>query len=77
MTAAFGRAYALELRKFVETEILLLYGLTRDEFAEKGRDWLGDRFNYLFDQISDDSLELEVMVAGLDAEDNLLIYLQK
>lgn len=68
LTAAFEQAYALELLKFVETEILLPYGLSRDDFIQKGKAWLGDRFNYLFDQISDASLDLEIMVAGLDAE---------
>lgn len=68
VAAAFEQAYALELLKLVETEILMPYGLSRDDFIRNGKTWLGDRFSSIFDQISNASLDLEIMVAGLDAE---------
>ena len=65
--AAFEQAYALELRKLIESEILLPYGLDRDDFIAHGKELLGDHFFQLMDQISGASLGVELIVAGLDA----------
>jgi ATP-dependent protease HslVU (ClpYQ) peptidase subunit len=66
VTAALERAYALELQKLIENEILLPYGMARDDFIQNGKELLGDRFYQLMDQISSASLGVEVIVAGAD-----------
>ncbi len=42
VTEAFETAYALELHKVIETEILLPFGITRDDFIQKGKEWFGE-----------------------------------
>lgn len=65
---AFEQAYALELRRVIEGEILLPYGLDRDEFIARGRELLGDHFYQLMEQISGATLGVELIVAGLNAD---------
>lgn len=62
------RAYYLEIQKLIEMEILLPYGLTRDDFLKKGKKWLGEvRFNSVADQIERVNLGIELLVVGLEA----------
>lgn len=67
VTEAFETAYAHEIKRRIDLEILSPYGMDRDEFIQKGKDYLGEvRFNYVMDQISTIDLDIEVLVAGLD-----------
>ena len=64
---AFEASYKLELLKRVETEVLLPYGWTRDDFLERGRTGLGDlRFERLCDRIESMTLDIDLLVAGFD-----------
>lgn len=69
------RAYYLEIQKLIEMELLLPYGLTRDEFLKKGKRWLGEvRFNSVADQIERVDLGIELLVVGLDAMGTVRIF---
>ena len=66
-TAAVEKAYEIELRTRVEVDILMPYGMNRDEFVTKGREAVGDvRFNFVMDQIAATELGIELLVVGLD-----------
>jgi hypothetical protein len=61
------KAYEIELRKRVEVDILMPYGMNRDEFVARGREAVGDvRFNLVMDQIAATDLGIELLVVGLD-----------
>src|SRR5437773_1913318 len=67
VTAAVEKAYEIELRTRVEVDILMPYGMNRDEFVTKGREAVGDvRFNFVMDQIAATDLGIELLVVGLD-----------
>jgi 20S proteasome alpha/beta subunit len=69
VTAAFEAAYLLEARTRVETEILRPYGMSQDDFIQKGKRLLGEvRFNAVADDVvAAADLGIEMLVAGLDA----------
>ena len=68
VTAAFERAYCLELLRVIELNVLRPYGLAHEEFIRKGKDLLGEvRFNQVMDRVEAVNLGVEVLVAGLDA----------
>jgi hypothetical protein len=65
---AIERAYAIEVLRIIETDVLRPYGLTQKEFSRKGKAWLGEvRFNQIADRIEAVDLGVELLVAGLDA----------
>jgi ATP-dependent protease HslVU (ClpYQ) peptidase subunit len=67
LVSACEAAFKIELLKRIETEILLPYGLTREQFIENGRAWFGDmRFGFIADQIAGMDLGIHLLVAGLD-----------
>jgi hypothetical protein len=67
VTAAVEKAYEIELRTRIEVDILMPYGMSRDEFVTKGREAVGDvRFNFMMDQIAATDLGIELIVVGLD-----------
>jgi hypothetical protein len=67
VTAAVEKAYEIELRARVEVDILMPYGMNRDEFVTKGREAVGDvRFNFVMDRIAATDLGIELLVVGLD-----------
>lgn len=68
MIAALEEAYKVELLKRIETEILMQYGCTRDDFIDRGRAQFGDvRFSFLLDKIDEIDLEISLMVVGFDS----------
>ena len=68
VTAAFERAYCLELLRVIEADVLRPYGLPHEEFIRKGKDLLGEvRFNQVMDRVEAVDLGVELLVAGLDA----------
>lgn len=72
---AFSDAYKIELLKRIETEILLPYGWTRDEFLDKGRERLGDaRFGLLVDQITQTKLSIDLLIAGFSDDGGMHMF---
>lgn len=67
VTNAIEIAYTSELRRLIEGEVLSPFGLTRDQFVQKGKKYLGEgRFQEVFDRIDRMDLGVELLVAGLD-----------
>jgi hypothetical protein len=65
---AIELAYAIEMLRIIEADVLRPYGLTQKEFSRKGKAWLGEvRFNHIADRIEAVDLGVELLVAGLDA----------
>jgi ATP-dependent protease HslVU (ClpYQ) peptidase subunit len=65
---AVESAYAMEMLRIVESDVLQPYGLTRKDFIRKGKNWLGEiRFNQIADQVEAVDLGVELLVAGMDA----------
>jgi hypothetical protein len=67
ITSAFERACTSELHRIIEIEVLMPFGITRQDFVQKGREWFGEtRFQEFVDQITRIDLGIELLVAGLD-----------
>lgn len=67
LITALETSYQVEILKRIETEILLQYGCSREDFIANGRQQFGDvRFNFLLDKIDDIDLEITLMAVGFD-----------
>lgn len=67
IAAAFEKACERMLRHTIESEILSPFGIGRDDFVQKGREWFGEaRFQEFVDQIARTDLGIELLIAGLD-----------
>lgn len=66
---AFEKSFQDELRMKIEGELLSPYGLTRQMFFERGREYFGDEeFIRIVDRINTTKLETDFIVAGFDPE---------
>ena len=75
VTTTLEKAYEVELRKRVETDILRPYGMGRDQFVQKGRECPGDlRFNFVMDQVAAVDPGIELLVGGLDGFGELQLF---
>jgi len=73
--AACELAYAAELQKRIETEILLPYGWSRAAFFQNGRSMLDEyRFGAIADQIGQMDLGIELLVGGFDSQGNQHLF---
>src|SRR5688572_32491726 len=61
-------AYAVEVLKIHESEILAPYGMTREEFFEYGRERLGEyKFSAIIDSLEQSHTDVALLLAGYDA----------
>jgi hypothetical protein len=74
MAAAFEGAYKDRLKRKIEDETLSIYGLTRKEFLDQGRESFGkEEFLTILHQMADTKLETDFLVAGFDGPEPCIL----
>jgi hypothetical protein len=67
MIKGFECAHRVRLLKLIETNVLLNYGITREQFVQHGRQWFGDiRFAALDEEIRALDTDIDFLVAGFE-----------
>jgi ATP-dependent protease HslVU (ClpYQ) peptidase subunit len=73
--SAIERAYANQLQRRIETEILRPFDLSYEKFVKTGKRFLGEvRFNRVLDHVVEMDLGIELLVVGMDAETRMHVF---
>jgi hypothetical protein len=75
LVAAVEEAYRVELLKIHETEVLMPYGMSRDDFFACGKDRFTEyKFNAIVDLLEQTHTDVSLLIAGYDERGDGHIY---